>query len=221
MEIFKDIDNLTRWYSHQSDEIRRKALKLQRFPARYWLEYTSPGHIHYLLGVTLTGRRYEKCHGIIVLVLRRERRGHTVYLSKIQRETTGIQRTVFLQHVFDQYARRMKIDKSGIELIKHVFSQQGGGKTIFDNRLMGRSVRYNEERKNACMVIKDGILFGDIVDGSFIVHTFISHELATGYQKKRFGEAQEKLLDWEEEIEYISGGESLLKEAIMMKNNYW
>lgn len=220
-EIYADIDNLERWFRHQYAECRRKALKLQRFPVMWWLEYKSPRHIHYLIGVTVTGRRFEKNHGIVVLVLRRESRGHTVYLSKIQRETTGIQRTIFLQHVFDQYARRMNIDKSSIELIKHVFSQQGGGHTMFDNRLMGRSVRYNEDRKNACMVIKDGILFGDIAEESFIVHTFISHDLATGYQKKRFSEAQEKLLDWEEEIEHISGGESLLKEAIAMKNNYW
>ena len=221
-EIFTDIDNLEAWHQHQYDIYRRRALKTHKFPAIWWVEYKSPRHLHYLIQITVTARKYERNHGLMVLVLRKEKRGYTVYLSRIRSAATHVGRTVFLQHVFDQYAKRVKVKKTGIELIKHFFSQQGGGLTMFDNELMGRSVRYNEDRDNVCMAIRDGVIFGHIDDDSFIVNTFVSYDMATGKQKETFDEARGSVLDWDEEIKLLckKGDNPVLEKAIRLQNSY-
>ena len=39
-ELDKDRDNVARWFDHQADTYRRKALKTQKFPVTWWLDYT-------------------------------------------------------------------------------------------------------------------------------------------------------------------------------------
>ena len=199
-ELDKDRENVARWYDHQSDTYRRKALKTQKFPVTWWLDYTSPRKNRYLIGVTCTRRKFDKYHAITTIALRREQRGYSVYLTKIT-SYSPIKKTVFVQHAFDRYAERANIKKTGLDLIHHFLEHQYGGHVITDQRLAGRSVRYNG-RNHKFIAMQEGVMLGDMEDGIFIVRTFITYDMATGLQHDEFAKAQDKLFDIEGEIEY-------------------
>jgi hypothetical protein len=199
-ELDKDRENVARWYDHQADTYRRKALKTQKFPATWWLDYTSPRKNRYLISVTCTRRNYDKYHGITTIALRREERGYSVYLTHIN-SYSPVKKTVFVPHVFDRYAERANVKKQGMDLIRHFLNHQSGGHVITDQRLAGRSVRYNG-RNHKFIAVREGVLLGDMDDGIFIVRTFITYDMATGLQRDKFTKAQDKLFDIEGEIEY-------------------
>ena len=199
-ELDKDRDNVARWFDHQADKYRRLALKTQKFPVTWWLEYTSPRKNRYLISVTCTRRNYDRFHGLTILALKREERGYSVYLSYIGKHSL-IRKTVFLQHVFDRYAdpERGNVQKTGIDLIKHFVDHQSSGQIIDNPKLAGRSVRYNG-RDHRFVAVNDGVLLGDVENGIFIARTFITYEMATGRQHEEFSYAKNKVNDLEDEI---------------------
>ena len=199
-ELDKDRENVARWYDHQSEIYRRRALKTQKFPVTWWLDYTSPRKNRYLIGITCTRRKFDKYHAITTIALRREQRGYSVYLTSIN-SYSPIKKTVFVQHAFDRYAERANIQKTGLDLIHHFLEHQYGGHVITDQRLAGRSVRYNG-RNHKFIAMQEGVMLGDMEDGIFIVRTFITYDMATGLQRDEFSKAQGKLFDIEGEIEY-------------------
>ena len=163
-------------------------------------EYVSPRKNQYTLIVTCTRRRFEGYYGCVLLALRKEKHGYTVYLTKLNKETI-MGKTVFLPHFFDRYAERANVDKQGMDLIRHFLEHQYGGHVITDQRLAGRSVRYNG-RNHKFIAVQEGVMLGDMEDGIFIVRTFITYDMATGLQRDKFTKAQDKLFDIEGEIEY-------------------
>ena len=202
-ELDKDRDNVARWFNHRADEFRRRALKMQKFPVTWWLDYTSPRKNRYLISVRCTRRSYDRFHGLTILALKREERGYSVYLSYIC-EHSLVSKTVLFQHVFDRYAdpERGNVKKTGIELIKHFFNHQSNGCIIKDQRLAGRSVRYNG-RDHQFIAVNDGVILGDVDNGIFIARTFITYEMATGRQHEEFSHAKSKVYDLEDEIAFI------------------
>jgi len=199
-ELDKDRENMARWFDHRSDEYRRRALKTQKFPVKWWLDYTSPRKNRYLIGITCTRRNFDRYHAVTTIALRREQRGYSVYLTPIT-SFSPIKKTVFVQHAFDRYAERANIKKTGLDLIRHFLEHQYGGHVITDQRLAGRSVRYNG-RDHKFLAVQEGVMLGDVEDGIFIVRTFITYDMATGLQRDEFSKAQDRLLDMEGEIEY-------------------
>lgn len=199
-ELDKDRDNVARWFDHQADKCRRRALKTQKFPVTWWLEYTSPRKNRYLISVTCTRRNYDRFHGLTILALKREERGYSVYLSYIGKHSL-IRKTVFLQHVFDRYAdpERGNVQKTGIDLIKHFVDHQSSGQVLSNPKLAGRSVRYNG-RDHQFVAVNDGVLLGDVENGIFIARTFITYEMATGKQHEEFAHAKNKVNSLEDEI---------------------
>ena len=199
-ELDKDRDNLARWFSHQAEIYRRRALKTVKFPVTWWLDYTSPRKNRYLISVTCTRRNYDRFHGLTILALRREERGYSVYLSYIGKHSL-VRKTVFMQHVFDRYAdpERGNVQKTGIDLIKHFVDHQSNGYILTDQRLAGRSVRYNG-RDHQFIAVNDGVLLGDVDNGIFIARTFITYEMATGRQHEEFAYAKNKVNGLEDEI---------------------
>lgn len=199
-ELERDRENLQRWWEHRADEYRRRALKTQRFPVTWRTEYLSPRRVRYIILVTCIARKYEFNHGLVILALRKEERGYSVYLGKIGFGAC-IRPMVFLPHVFDRYAERAHVDKTGTDLICQMFCNQAGGHTIDEQRLASKSVRYNG-RDHLFMAVKDGVLLGDMEDGIFVVRTFITYDMAGGLQQKQFNHAKGLLLDTEGEIRY-------------------
>jgi hypothetical protein len=108
---------------------------------------------------------------------------------------------VFVQHAFDRYAERANIKNTGLDLIRHSLVHQYGGHVITDQRLAGRSVRYNG-RDHQFIAINDGVLLGDVEDGIFIARTFITYEMATGKQYEIFSNAKDRVFSLEDEIRY-------------------
>ena len=95
------------------------------------------------------------------------------------------------------------------------------------DKFSGRSVRYNG-RDNLCKSVHDGVLLGEIVDGIFIVHTFITYEMATGLQREEFEKnrgmiiTNEELInqrndDWKEEARMMR--EEVIAQVMREKNN--
>ena len=199
-ELDKDRDNVARWFDHRADEFRRRALKMTKFPVTWWLDYTSPRKNRYLISVTCTRRNYDRFHGLTILALRREERGYSVYLSYIGKHSL-IRKTVFVPHVFDRYAdpERGNVQKTGIDLIKHFVDNQSNGYVLKDQRLAGRSVRYNG-RDHRFIAVNDGVILGDVENGIFIARTFITYEMATGRQHEEFSYAKNKVNGLEDEI---------------------
>lgn len=197
-ELAKDRENVERWYDHRADEFRRQALKTQKFPVTWHLDYTSPRKNRYLISVTCTRRNYDRYHAVCIVALRREERGYTAYLTHIGSETL-IRRTVFLQHVFDRYAERLNINKQGLDVIRYFLYNHTNGHILENHHLAGRSVRYNG-RAHRFVASDDGVLLGDIENGIFVFRTFITYEMATGLQREEFFNAKSKLNGLEEDI---------------------
>lgn len=199
-ELERDRENLRRWMDHAHDRNRRKTLRLVRFPALWWLEYTSPRHITYHIEVVVTRRKYDLFHYTCVITLRKEQRGYTVYLTGA---TGRINKTVFVQHVFDRYAERTHLDTTGmtkLDVIKRMIDGiTGGGTIVEDQTLAGRSVRYNG-RDHLFIAIDEGMMLGDMEDGIFIARTFITYDMTTGRQAEEFTYAKSKLNSVEEEM---------------------
>lgn len=200
-ELDADRDNVTRWFVHRDKELRRRARKTLKFPVTWWLDYTSPRKNRYLIGVTCTRRKYDDSYITLTLSLRREKRGFTVYVCNIWKETAD-KKMIILQHAFDRYAERAGVNKTGTDLIIHFFSHHLGGYDLNNQRLASRSVRYNG-RRHHFMAVEEGILLGDIEDGIFIARTFITYDMSGGLQAKGFADARSKLRTIEEEVEYV------------------
>ena len=217
-ELDKDRENFIRWTAHMADSNRRRALKTTKFPALWWREYRSPRNNYYLINIAVTKRKYDDNHALSILALRREARGWTAYLTDVHRES-NVKRIAYVQHVFDRYAERMGVEKQGIELIKHMFNNMIDGVVVDDPHLAGRSVRYNG-RDHQFIAISDGVLLGDVEDGIFIARTFITYEMATGVQRRKFEHAQSGLNTLEEEVSHVQRVKTIpaIKMEVKIKN---
>jgi hypothetical protein len=200
-ELYVDRENVERWFDHQSDKYRRMALKTTKFPATWWLEYTSVRKNRYLICVICSRRNYDKNHCLSIVALRREAKGYTAYVGHIGKYEL-VSKTVFLWHVFERYSERAGVDKQGIELIKHFFESHSGGTILKNHKLAGKSVRY-KDREHKFLAMNDGVVLGNIENGIFIARTFITYDMATGKQRDVFNNAKSKTLSVDEEIRYV------------------
>lgn len=220
-EAYKELDadrpSLERWYDHRFMDMRRIALKRNRFPIEWWHEYVSPRHNHYIIFTKIRSRKTNNSNSVMVLALKREDRGYCVYMTSVSYPSI-IRRIVCVQHVFDRYAERAHVGKTGIDLIKHIFSQQLCGYVVDDGKFAGRSVRYNG-RDHQFMAIRDGILLGNNEDGIFIARTFITYDMATGRQKMEFEKAQRKIPDWREWWQIVESFNNRIEKNLIRKND--
>ena len=200
-ELAQDRDNVARWYGHRSREYRRKALKARAFPITWTADYLSPRKNRYIICTQCTRRDYIRYHALTAVALRKEEKGYSVYLTYIGSNTL-IKPTVLLPHVFDRYAERAGVNKTGTELIGHFVSKVSGGTILDDEHLAGRSVRY-KGRDHMFIAISEGVLLGDKEHGIFTARTFITYDMATGLQREQFEEAKGKLFSVEDEIRYV------------------
>ena len=100
---------------------------------------------------------------------------------------------VLTPHMWKRYAERTNTDKHGVELIKHYFSNNPYGKDSDNQRVVGRSVRWNgEDHLSSC--INDGVLLGQEFDKYYLVRTFITYDMTTGMQQAEFEDKRTKIL---------------------------
>ena len=100
---------------------------------------------------------------------------------------------VVLPHTFKRYAERCKVDKTGLDLIKHFFTINNYFADCHNQDIVGRKVRYNGEEHVACCV-NEGILLGQQQGDLLIIRTFITYDMCTGLQRQEFETQRTKIL---------------------------
>lgn len=189
-ELERDRENLTTWWHHQLEAQRRRAIKAKAFPLKLWFEYTSTRKIQYLIFTRIFDKRMRTILTGMV-ALRREQDGTTAYTTWLshQRLITPI---VILPHAWKRYAERAKVEKKGIDLLKHYFANNPFGKDSDNQNVVGRSVRYNgEEHLSYC--VNDGIMLGQQRGDVFVVKTFITYDMTCGRQQQEFEDKRKQI----------------------------
>ena len=194
-ELAKERDAVTRWWRHQLYDQRRRALKCRQFPYHIWREYTSTRKNRYLFFSRIFDKKMRK---ILtgVAVIRHTSEGLTVYTSWLGDQKL-ISPMVLTPHMWKRYAERANVQKHGMDLIKHYFMNNPHGKDTDNQKVVGRSVRWNGEVHQSCCV-NDGVLLGQIVDGIYIARTFITYDMCSGLQQKEFEAKRGEILTDEE-----------------------
>ena len=190
-ELAKEREAVTTWWRYNLENQRRRVLKSTRFPLNLWFDYTSARKNRYLFYTRLFDKKMK--HILTgIAVPRYTKDGMTIYTSWLA-DHKLILPMVLTPHMFKRYAERAGVDKSGTELIKHYFYHNSHGKDTKNNRVMARSVRYNGEEHQACCV-NDGVLLGQVLDGIFIVRTFITYDMCSGLQQEEFEKCRSQIL---------------------------
>ncbi len=190
-ELAKEREAVTTWWRHQLEDNRRRALKCTNFPFRIWKEYTSPRKNHYLFFSRVFDKHMKRILTGVVVV-RYTSDGLTVYTTWLGGQKL-ISPMVLTPHMWKRYAERVKVDKHGIDLIKHYFLNNPHGKDSDNQRVVGRSVRWNGEDHLSCCVT-EGVLLGQEFDKYYLVRTFITYDMTTGIQQAEFEDKRTKIL---------------------------
>ena len=188
---WKEREAVTVWWRHQLDDQRRRALKCTRWPMHIWKEYTSTRKNRYLF----FSRVFDKHMKRILTgvgVIRHTSEGMTVYTTWLGDQKL-ISPMVLTPHMWRRYAERAKVDKHGIDLIKHYFLNNPHGKDSDNQKVVGRSVRWNGEDHLSCCVT-EGVLLGQEFDKYYLVRTFITYDMTTGMQQAEFEDKRTKIL---------------------------
>jgi len=188
-ELEADRDNVSGWWVHKREDMKKRALKCARFPMTVWWQYTSPRKNSYLVMAAAYGRKYLKQNGMCILALQHTPAGLTAYTQKLN-WMHFMDRMVFTAHMWKRYRERINTYKTGIELMKQYFTNNGYGEETEGSQFVGRSVRYNGH-DNICLSINDGVLLGERKDDAFIAKTFITYDMATGLQRQEFDAKRE------------------------------
>ena len=190
-EIEREREAVTTWWRHQLYDQRRRALKCQRFPMHIWREYTSARKNRYVFFSRIFDKRM-KTILTGVAVIRHTSDGLTVYTTWLSDQRL-ISPMVLTAHMWKRYAERAKVGEHGIELIKHYFSNNPNGKDTDNQKVVGRSVRWNGEDHLSCCV-PDGVLLGQEFDKYYLVRTFITYDMTTGMQQQEFDTQRAKIM---------------------------
>ena len=197
----KERDAVTVWWRYQLSDQRRRALKCRQFPYHIWHEYTSTRKNRYLFFSLIFDKKMRK---ILtgVAVVRYTSEGLAVYTTWLGDQKL-ISPMVLTPHMWKRYQdpKRGNVQKSGIELIKHYFLNNPHGKDTNNQKVVGRSVRWNGEEHMSCCV-NDGVLLGQIVDDIYIVRTFITYDMCSGLQQQEFESCRGKIMTDKEMYEH-------------------
>ena len=195
-EVYKELERereaVTTWWRNNLRNQRRRVLKSTRFPLNLWFDYTSARKNRYLFFTRLFDKKMKRIlTGIAVPRLTKD--GLNVYTSWLA-DHKLIFPMVLTPHMFKRYSERAGVEKSGIDLVKHYFIHNSHGKDTRNNRVMAKSVRWNGEDHQACCV-NDGVLLGQVVDGIYIVRTFITYDMCGGLQQQEFENCRSQILN--------------------------
>ena len=190
-ELAREREAVTTWWRHQLYDQRRRALKCTRFPMHIWKEYTSTRKNHYVF----FSRVFDKHMKTILTgvgVIRHTSDGMTVYTTWLSDQQL-ISPMVLLPHMWKRYAERANVDKHGIDLVKHYLLNNPHGQDTDNQKVVGRSVRWNGEDHLSCCVT-EGVLLGQDSGKYYLVRTFITYEMTTGMQQQEFDTQRAKIM---------------------------
>lgn len=190
-ELDRDRDGVTLWWHHQLQAQRRRALKCHRFPMRLWFDYTSTRKNRYLFFTRIFDK---KMRSVLtgIAALRQTKEGISAYTTWLSHQKL-IAPMVLTPHVFKQYAARNKVEKTGTELVRHYFEHNHHGKDSHNQRVVGRSVRWNGDEHQSCC-IPEGVLLGQVYGDIYVVRTFITYDMCTGLQQREFNACKQEII---------------------------
>lgn len=190
-ELERDRDGVTMWWHHQLHAQRRRALKCERFPLRLWFDYTSTRKNRYLFFTRIFDK---KMRSILtgIAELRQTKEGIAAYTTWLSHQRL-ISPMVLTPHMFKQYAARAHVEKTGKELVLHYFERNHHGKDTHNQKVVGRSVRWNGEDNLSCCV-QEGVLLGQQYGRMFVARTFITYDMCTGLQQREFCACKQEIL---------------------------
>lgn len=190
-ELAKERDAVTVWWRHQLDDNRRRALKCRQFPFHIWREYTSTRRNKYVFFSRIFDKRM-KAILTGVAAIRQGGDGLTVYTTWLDDQQL-ISPMVLIPHFWKRYTERAHVEKHGMELVKHYFRSNPHGADSRNQKIVGRSVRWNGEEHLSCCVT-DGVMLGQLSDGLFIARTFITYDMCSGLQQQEFEDKRSQIL---------------------------
>ena len=226
-EIDKDMAEVADWWGKKRETLFNIAKWTVKLPRTTWYEYESSRKNRYLVLSIILGRKYNDESMTGLIALQKMDKGFAVYVSKFPWQRIAAPH-VFLPHVFDRYhdPDRGNVKKTGIELIKQFMERNAYGEVSRGDKFSGRSVRY-KGRDNIAKCVTDGVLLGEITNDIFVVHTFITYEMATGLQREEFEKNKGMILSneeimrrakesWKEELRLMR--EEAMTECLRMLN---
>lgn len=190
-ELAKELEAVTTWWRHQLADQRRRALKCTRFPMHIWKEYTSARKNRYVFFSRVFDKRM-KTILTGVAAIRHTSDGMSVYTTWLGDQRL-IAPMVLTPHMWKRYSERSKVDKNGIDLIKHYFTNNPNGKDSDNQKVVGRSVRWNGEDHLSCCV-PEGVLLGQEFGKYYLVRTFITYDMCSGLQQQEFETQRTKIM---------------------------
>lgn len=195
LEVYRELewerDAVTVWWRHQLAGQRRRALKCQQFPFHIWREYTSTRKNRYLIFSRIFDKRMRAILTGIGVV-RRMSDGMEIYTSWLSDQRL-IAPMVITPHAWKRYAERANVQKSCTELVKHYFMKNPHGMDSDNQKVVGRSVRYNgEDHLSYC--VPEGVMLGQMSDGLFIARTFITYDMCSGLQQQEFEDKRSQII---------------------------
>jgi hypothetical protein len=199
-ELEREREAVTTWWRYQLNDQRRRALKCQRFPMHIWREYTSTRKNRYVF----FSRVFDKHMKTILTgaaVIRHTSDGLTVYTTWLG-DQKFISPMVLTPHMWKRYAERANVGKHGADLIKHYFAHNPHGQDTDNQKVVGRSVRWNGEDHLSCCV-PDGVLLGQEFDKYYLVRTFITYDMTTGMQQAEFDACRGKIMNDRDIYEHV------------------
>ena len=194
-ELAKEREAVTVWWRHQLQDQRRRALKCTRFPMHIWREYTSTRKNRYVFFSRVFDKRM-KAILTGAAAIRQGGDGITVYTTWLDDQQL-ISPMVLTPHFWKRYAERAHVEKHGMELVKHYFKSNPHGADSRNQKIVGRSVRWNGEDHLSCCVT-DGVLLGQQYGRLFVARTFITYDMCSGLQQQEFEDKRKDILTDEE-----------------------
>ena len=190
-ELERDRASISRWWSYKLEAQRRRAMKCQQFPLKLSFDYTSTRKNKYIFMTWIFDKRM-KAIMTGIATLRHTSEGWSVYTNWLGHQRL-ICPMVILPHVFKRYAERLNIQKNGVELIRHYFTNNSHGRDSHNQKVVGKSVRHNGE-EHIAYCVTDGVLLGQMQSGLFVARTFITYDMCSGLQQREFESCRKQVL---------------------------
>ena len=194
-ELEREREAVTTWWRHQLQDQRRRALKCTLFPMHIWREYTSTRKNRYVFFSRVFDKRM-KAILTGVAAIRQGGDGLTAYTTWLDDQQL-ISPMVLTPHFWKRYTERAHVEKHGMELVKHYFKSNPHGADSRNQKIVGRSVRWNGEDHLSCCVT-DGVLLGQMYGRLFVARTFITYDMCSGLQQQEFETKRKDILTDEE-----------------------
>lgn len=174
-EIKSDILNVIRFSDFKDKAFRKAVLKSNSFPLYMDVEYHSPMKNRWLILYKALNKSNIGDLSLTTFVVTYETSigRYAILLSFIDSKPVFI---FFAPHFFSRYAERMKVNKSGMELMKHYFRRNYG-------------YVYAECKNGVCGTTTEGVAFGFQTENrNFLFKTFVSSDMLKGEQVEEYFE---------------------------------